>query len=80
MQKLTIYTKLNCHLCEQAYYLLMNLAYDTPLEIDLVDITRFHHIEKKYLERIPVLAKPGTETELNWPFTIDDIRAYLADS
>ena len=78
MQELTLYTKSNCHLCEEAYHLLVNFAYDTPLEIDLVDIIQAHHIELKYMERIPVLARPGAKTELNWPFTIEDIRAYLA--
>ncbi len=56
---------------------MLNLAYDTPLQIDVIDISRAHHIERKYMERIPVLAKSGVEAELNWPFTTEDVRAYL---
>ena len=79
MEKIIFYTKLNCHLCEEAYRMLMDLAYDLPLEIDVVDITHSHNqgISAAYEDRIPVLAKPGAKSELNWPFGPDEIRAYL---
>jgi hypothetical protein len=82
MQKVTLYTKLNCHLCLEAYQLLMECAFDLPLEIDLVDITHAHNSElaKKYDDRIPVLARADSETELDWPFTLADIPAYLTGS
>lgn len=82
MQKVIFYTKLNCHLCLEAYHLLMECAFDLPLEIDLVDITHSHNIElaRKYGERIPVLVRPDSEAELDWPFTLADIRAYLTGS
>ncbi len=80
MNKLILYGKLNCHLCEEAYRILMSLAWDIPLEIDVVDITHTHnkHVEAKYFDRIPVIARPGAQTELDWPFTADDVKAYLA--
>lgn len=80
MQKLTIYTKPDCHLCEEAYRLLMDVACDVPLVIDVVDISQPHHQSfwEKYCQQIPVIAKRGAETELAWPFTVDDIKAYLA--
>ena len=78
MQKINFYTKLNCHLCDQAYLLLMEVALEHTLEIDVVDITHAHNqLEAKYGERIPVIAIPEADTELSWPFTGDDIRAYL---
>lgn len=82
MQKVTLYTKLSCHLCLEAYQLLMECAFDLPLEIDMVDITHAHNSElaKKYADRIPVLARSDSETELDWPFTLADIRAYLSGS
>lgn len=82
MQKVIFYSKLNCHLCQEAYHLLMELTSELPLQIDLVDITHAHNTElaRKYGERIPVLARPDHPTELDWPFTLADIRAYLADS
>lgn len=78
MQKVTFYTKLNCHLCDQAYQMLIEVAYDTPLEIDILDITHaYNQLGSEYTERIPVIAADNAQTELEWPFTIKDISAYL---
>ena len=79
MEQVTFYTKLDCCLCDQAYRLLLNVACGMPLEIDVVDITHAHNgdIKSLYAERIPVVAKAGANTELDWPFTTDDIKAYL---
>jgi hypothetical protein len=80
MQSVTFYTKLNCSLCDKAYLMLMQLAFDLPLHIDVVDITHTHNkLDEAYAHRIPVIAKTGTETELEWPFTIEEIRAYLEE-
>lgn len=79
MQKVMFYTKLNCGLCDEAYLMLMQVAVDIPLEIDIVDITHSHNrLGYKYDERIPVISRSGADTELDWPFTIEDIKAYLA--
>lgn len=80
MQKITFYTKLDCHLCDEAYRLLMDIAYDIPLNIDVVDVTYTgnREIATQYATRVPVLARPDAETELAWPFTSDEVRAYLA--
>ncbi len=79
MPKLIFYTKSNCHLCEEADQILSEIASDIPLEIEVVDI--IHADDKdiiaKYADRIPVIARPDLETELNWPFTFDDVRTYL---
>lgn len=79
MNKVTLYTKLNCHLCEEAYRLLMDVAYDIPLEIDVVDISHAHnrHLKAVYGERIPVITRAGVDAELDWPFTTDELKAYL---
>ena len=79
MKKVTLYTKLDCHLCIDAYRLLMEVACDLPLEIDVVDITHSHNMEitSKYATRIPVVALPETDTELGWPFTYEELKAFL---
>lgn len=76
---MTLYTKLGCHLCEEAYRRLFEVACDLPLKIDMVDITLPHNraIHDKYFIRIPVLALAGRQDELNWPFAVEDIVAYL---
>jgi hypothetical protein len=78
MQTVTFYTKLNCSLCDKAYTMLMTLAFDIPLKIDIIDITHSHNrLETKYAERIPVVAAAHRPAELDWPFTLDELRAYL---
>ncbi len=80
MYRLTLYTKLNCHLCEEAYRVLLDIINDIPLRIDIIDITRSpqQNSMTKYGHRIPVIAIPGANTELDWPFTADDVIAYLS--
>ena len=79
MKKVTLYTKLNCHLCMDAYRLLLEVTYDLPLEIDVVDISHSHNaaLNAKYATRIPVVVSPEASTELGWPFTYEELKAYL---
>jgi hypothetical protein len=84
MKKVLLYTKLSCHLCHDAYLMLLDLTGEIPLEIELVDIGHSHNraLSDRYELRIPVLASldsPQGVRELDWPFTPDDIRAFLAD-
>ena len=58
--------------------MLMEVAVEHSLEIDVLDITHTHNrLEVEYGERIPVITIPEADTELAWPFTSNDIRAYL---
>jgi hypothetical protein len=61
--------------------MLMEITLDIPLEIDLVDISHTHnsHLYSKYTDRIPVLARPQNGAELEWPFTLADIKAFITD-
>ena len=62
-----------------AYRLLLEVTYDTPLEIDVVDISHSHNADcySLYAERIPVVKLPETSTDLGWPFTLAELKAYL---
>jgi hypothetical protein len=79
MKKVIFYTKLNCRLCLDGYRLLLEVACDVPLEIDVVDITHSHNADCRtlYAGRIPVVKLPETETDLGWPFTLAELKAYL---
>ena len=78
MQKVLLYTKLDCSLCDKAYQMLLDLAFDIPLEIDIIDISHAHNnLETAYDTRIPVIALDRLGTELEWPFTSEDIKLYL---
>ena len=74
------YTKPGCHLCEEAFQILLDVALDYPLTIEPVDITHEQNrdLEARYFLRIPVLATPGNQVELDWPFIAEDVRAYLS--
>jgi hypothetical protein len=61
--------------------MLMEIILDFPLEIDVLDITHAHNrLEAEYGHRIPVIALPNANAELEWPFNLDDIKAYLKQS
>ncbi len=78
MQKVAFYTKLNCGLCDEAYSMLMQLTYDIPMDIDIIDITHnYNKLNGNYDERIPVISTLTASNELNWPFTLADLRRYL---
>lgn len=79
MKNVIFYTKLNCPLCDEAYQMLVTIALDMPLNIDILDITHAHNkVEAmKYGERIPVVALARGKAELGWPFTLDELRTFL---
>jgi len=53
--KVTLYSKPDCHLCDDALLELEHIARRTPFDIEVVDITTDAALLKKYGERIPVL-------------------------
>ncbi|WP_232819311.1 glutaredoxin family protein [Saccharospirillum mangrovi] len=71
--RLTLYSTAGCHLCEQAEALLQALA----LRWEVVDIASSDALIDQYGVRIPVLKAGGTDTDLGWPFTADDVQQYL---
>lgn len=82
MPHLIFYTKPECHLCEDAYQILVKLNQDIPLKIEVIDITQpgNEQAAEKYGERIPVLAQPDHSSELDWPFTKREVRTYLTSA
>ena len=57
----TFYTRVGCHLCEEAEATLERVGEDTPFVLERVDIEADHTLFKRYLERIPVVAVDGEE-------------------
>ena len=78
MQTVTLYTTLDCASCDKAYKILLTVAFETPLEIDVIDITHKHtNCESDYSSRIPVVGF-SNGTELNWPFSATEVKQRLA--
>jgi len=64
--RLTLYTTLGCHLCEQAKPHIFAALLHTDFILEEIDIANDEALVEKYGLLIPVLACQGRE--LNWPF------------
>lgn len=60
MERLTLYVREGCHLCEDAIGLLEGLARAGEVSFDVVDIGGDAGLEAFYGQRIPVLAAGAT--------------------
>jgi Glutaredoxin-like domain (DUF836) len=74
-KQLILYSTSHCHLCDLAEALLAEFA--QLIELKIVEIADDDDLLARYGTRIPVLQRPDTSSELNWPFTAADIRDFL---
>lgn len=61
MSTVTVYSKPDCHLCEDAVTLLSALRSELDFELRELDITRDEALHRAYFERIPVIDLDGEE-------------------
>ncbi len=73
---LILYSTSACHLCELAEELLMPLV-QQGLLVAVDDIADSDELFTRYGERIPVLRRPATGAELDWPFDAEAIAGLL---
>jgi len=73
-QKLVLYMRPGCHLCDQVVAMLQSLQVAFTEE----DIEDDPELERKYGLLIPVLFLPGTARELLFPFDADQLKTFLA--
>jgi glutaredoxin len=57
----TVYSKPDCHLCEDAMLVLARLREELGFELRELDITADDVLHSAYFERIPVVALDGEE-------------------
>ena len=76
MSKLILLHTSACHLCEQAEALLLQL----DITYQKIDIAEQEQWQERYAIKIPVLLNTGSQQELCWPFTIEDIQLLLIKS
>ena len=62
-----------CHICDQAEDLLKN----TNIAYQKIDIADQEQWQEQYAIKIPVLLNTEYSQELCWPFSIEDIQAFL---
>jgi glutaredoxin len=57
----TVYSKPDCHLCEEAIEALRRLQREFVFDLRELDIGSDEELERAYFERIPVVALDGEE-------------------
>ena len=75
--QLHLYSTAHCHLCEHAEALLMQVCQEQSQviweSIEIADNPALEH----YANKIPVLKRLDTNTEINWPFGELEIKKLL---
>lgn len=71
---LYLYSTSHCHLCELAQAMLSELNLDSVKSIEITDDDQLLH---EYGLRIPVIKHLDTNAELDWPFSLNDIKQFL---
>ena len=75
----TLFSAPDCHLCEQAYALLQPFERQGTLFIKDVNIRASADLQRELGLRIPVVRFPHG-LELNWPFTVEQVKSALSRS
>ena len=57
--KVVIYSRVNCHLCEEAEKSVRELLTEIPFELEVIDINGDQELEKLYSEEVPVITING---------------------
>lgn len=85
---INLYTTQGCHLCENAAVLLdqqsgfiQELLRDKTesLRVQQIEISESDDLLEAYGVRIPVLRFEGSDSELGWPFSADELRHFLIE-
>jgi hypothetical protein len=77
MPALILYQRDDCHLCDLA---LAVLAEARVPEFESVFVDGDDALEAHYGERVPVLRDEGRGVELDWPFGVRQLQAWLMRS
>jgi glutaredoxin len=76
MNTVTLYTRLGCHLCEQAERVLRAEQATNGFRLELVDIDRDPELGRRYGVRVPVVAVDGQDL-FEYEVPVDLLRARL---
>lgn len=77
--KVILYSTIGCHLCEQAKQILWPLLIEYQFRLSEIDISDNDSLISHYGIRIPVLASPASERELNWPFDAVEVDTFFKE-
>jgi glutaredoxin-like protein DUF836 len=74
---LILFQRDDCKLCDEAIAL---LASARAPGFESVWIDDDAELEARYGQRVPVLRNDASERELDWPFDIERLRAFIAEA
>lgn len=77
MMVLQMFSTVGCHLCELAVKQIQQLPPALMIQLEIIEIGDDDALVEQYGTRIPVL-RFADSSELNWPFTQQDILQQLA--
>jgi hypothetical protein len=82
MKNIKFYTTAGCHLCDEAYAMIMHLKRESNevaenVNFQLVDIGDNDVLVEKYGIRIPILVFKNSE--LSWPFKIEELFNWVVE-
>jgi glutaredoxin len=75
---LTLYSRAYCHLCEEMERALAALAPILGFRVEVVDVDADPRLERRYSERVPVLAA-GERELCSHRLDLQALDAYLAE-
>ena len=75
MSEVILYSRPECHLCDEAERLLSRVAPERA--VCIVDIEDDLTLIERYGIRVPVLRLEATGQELGWPFDAEALSAFL---
>ena len=78
MSDVILYSRPDCHLCEEAEELLTRVAPERAVRV--VDIEDHITLIDRYGLRVPVLRLEATGQELGWPFDAEGLAAFLGSA
>lgn len=75
---MTVYTRADCHLCEEAIAVIHRVVEDLPraVEVDLVDVDEDAGLREAYGERVPYVLVDGRPA-FKYRVEADELRARL---
>lgn len=75
MAKFILYHTEGCHLCDQAYDLILQVIPEEGIE--RMDIVSSEILMARYQTIIPVLERQGDEQQIKWPFDVNQIQQLV---
>jgi glutaredoxin len=75
MSEVILYSRPDCHLCDEAEDLLSRVAPERAVRV--IDIEDDLTLIERYGMRVPVLRLEATGQELGWPFDAEGLTAFL---